>query len=494
MKTAGGLAGVGAAAGARELWRPALLVLLPALLFWGVLFRTEIAQAIGTWRGSSAYGHCFLVLPVAAWLAWRRRVLLPGQGPEPSPWLALAAVPPALAWLAAERLGVMEGRQLAAIGMLWALVLAVLGWDVARRMAVPLGYLVFLVPFGAFLVPPLQRLTGAMIQAGLSVAGTPFHAEGLLIETPAGTFHVAEACAGLRFLIASLAFGVLFAVEMFRSPWRRLAMVLASLVVPVFANGLRALGIVTLAQHVGSADAAAADHVIYGWGFFAVVLVLLVLAGMALREQDAATPPRAASGQPDAPPGAMRTGMAAALVLLLPAAAQAAATRLNGTAAPPGMLAVALTAPAGCVARDEALHCERTVATARLLVFAPHSGWSAVTAARRQASGADDLALTFVLHADDGAWRLRSAAERRAWVATLASLDGEAVDDGLATRVRQAWRSLAGGGGRPVLAILDLHSASDIAPERARRLSAAILAAQSPPLGSHAWPPSVNRH
>lgn len=289
-------------------WRTALLRAGLGLVLWGLLFGAEIAAAVAIWESSTAYNHCWLVLPIALWLGWNRRHRLAVLRPAPALRLAVLGLAPALAWLAAHHLGIMEGRQLAAIGLFWTLALAIFGWPVFRAMAAPLLYLVFLVPFGAFLVPLLQRLTAYMIEFGLQVAGIPHYVDALIIEIPAGTFLVAEACAGLRFLIAAIAFGALYAVEMFRSPGRRLIVLGLAVVVPIVANGIRAFGIVLVGHHLGSAEAAAVDHVIYGWLFFSVVILLLVLAGLPFRED---TPVRACRGSLHTPgPGAPYTSQA----------------------------------------------------------------------------------------------------------------------------------------------------------------------------------------
>ena len=112
----------------------------------------------------------------------------------------------------------------------------------------------------------------------------PFEADSFQITIPEGVFYVAEACAGLRFLIASVAFGVLYAVTMFSSPGRRACFIAVSCVVPVIANGVRALGVVVLGHVLGSAEAGAADHLIYGWIFFSLVIVLLAVAGLPFRQ------------------------------------------------------------------------------------------------------------------------------------------------------------------------------------------------------------------
>ena len=79
--------------------------------------------------------------------------------------------------------------------------------------------------------------------------------------------------------MASVAFGVFYAVQVFRSPWRRILFVALSLVAPVIANGLRVFGLIYAAEWVGNPTAALADHLIYGWIFFSLVLVALVFVG-----------------------------------------------------------------------------------------------------------------------------------------------------------------------------------------------------------------------
>src|SRR5580700_8456025 len=115
------------------------------LCLLGLLFRPEIETAIYVWINSDAYNHCFLVLPVAAYLAWDRRDM--AASPRPAPWIALLAIPAAAAWFAADRLGVMEGRQLVAMTLLEIMVAAIFGLRTWLAFATPLLYLFFLVPF-----------------------------------------------------------------------------------------------------------------------------------------------------------------------------------------------------------------------------------------------------------------------------------------------------------------------------------------------------------
>ncbi len=313
----------------------------------GAVFRPEIASAVTVWNSSTAYGHCWLVLPIVAWLLWERRGVLAAQPARPAAWAGLLAIPLVLAWWLSDLLGIMEGRQLAALGFVLLLLLAVLGARLWWALSAAFLYLVFLVPFGAFVTPVLQRFTAGSVVAGLRLLDIPFEADSFQITIPEGVFYVAEACAGLRFLIASVAFGVLYAVTMFRSPGRRLLFVAVSCAVPVLANGVRALGIVLLGHALGSARAGAADHLIYGWVFFSTVIVLLALAGLPFRQ----APVTAASGRyrstGDAGPPGRAVALAGGPVLVL----ALACPLLAGQGAPSGSVA-APAAPeplVGCV-------------------------------------------------------------------------------------------------------------------------------------------------
>src|SRR5439155_2478369 len=94
---------------------------------------------------------------------------------------------------------------------------SILGLRTWRVLAVPLLYLFFLVPFGEFLVPPLQSLAVHFTKLGLAILGVQNFSDGVVIEIPEGTFIVHQTCSGLRFMFASAAFGVLGPFLMFRS-------------------------------------------------------------------------------------------------------------------------------------------------------------------------------------------------------------------------------------------------------------------------------------
>ena len=444
-------------AAARHAWvpqaaRPAWLAAAAGLVVLCALFHQEVAAAMKVWNDSTAYGHCWLVLPIVGWLLWERRPLLAGAV-RPTAWPAVAAIPVLLVWIIADWLGVMEGRQLALVTFAELLLIACLGWRLWWSLSPAFLYLLFLVPFGAFLTPTLQRFTTGFILSGLGVLDIPFQADAFRITIPEGGFYVAEACAGLRFLIASIAFGVLYAVTIFRSPWRRAAFIAVACIVPVLANGVRGLGIVLLGHLLGSAEAGAADHLIYGWVFFSFVIVLLALSGLPFRQD---TPlPAAPPGHQAATP-ARRLAFAGASVLLLAAAGPFSLALLDARS--PASLAVLtpkLTLPATCHAegsRTDGATSTQTVrcgqATLRVIATTLPS---AANPSRILAAGRDPALAPLTGEADSEAWRTPAGApwmlltvkETGEQSAYAVWVDGHPMIGGLRDRVAMARDMLA---------------------------------------------------
>ena len=451
--------------------RDARVGLAIGLAVLGLLFHTEVEAAVRTWYVSTAYNHCFMVIPIAAYLIWDRRPALLGLTAVPIPYVALLALPLSAVWLAAERLGIMEGRQLVFITMVEVLFLAMLGWRLWWAVLGPLLYLYFLVPFGEFLTPKLQDITALFIRHGIDVLGIPAYIDGYIIEIAEGTFFVAEACAGLRFLIASIAFGVLYALMMYRSPVRRTAFILLSIVVPIIANGMRALGIVWLGHLLGSAEAAAADHILYGWIFFSLVILLLILIGLPFRQDEQAQP---VTASPMTPPAAgSRQGLMAGLAVAAAAAiGPLAVLGLDRAAAAPiaaprpldlspaCQTAGASTAPSGGMAGStivQRVRCGTDLLEIRVDVFSPRSTAAPINAERRRLSRhpeADDTTESPVTDQSSDparAWRLVRS-NLPAFIAAAGMwIDGEPAQPGLSTRLSMARTSVTGGGAAPVL-------------------------------------------
>jgi exosortase/archaeosortase family protein len=306
-------------------------------------------------------------------------------------------------------------------------------------------------------------------------------------------FRVAEACAGLRFLIAAIAFGVVYACTIYRSTGRRVAFIAASLVVPVVANGFRALGIVELGHLLGSAQAGVVDHILYGWIFFSIVILLLILAGLPFR-QDAAPlrPARPRNPAPPAPPA--RLLIAGAAILLLAAVAPAVSGLLDLQAArqqralpvgSDGAVLARLATPAGCVRlATDRFDCAGVRLAVRVKVFAPRSSPATLIAAQRAPTAAIDLDTATVEdwtapHGRPAAWEITETGAGGPLIAVALATAAVGADGvGAAMRVRQALASILGGAAAPVLLTVTVEQ-SRLPPAAASAVLRAFLDQQT---------------
>lgn len=267
--------------GIPDTWRAPLVWLALAWLVQVLAFLPDWGAMAHQWWDSSTYNHILLIPPILVWLVAQRARDL--RKLEPQAWwpgLVLFAGA-AFVWVLGSFAGFGLVKQLGVVAMLQASVVTLLGVRVAAGLAFPLLYLLFLVPFGDEMIPSLQMATARITMTLLHASGVPASIEGVFITTPRGYFEVAEACSGVKFLIAMVAYGTLAANLCFRSWWRRAGLLTACLVVPILANGVRAWGTIFIAQHRGIEFAQGFDHIFYGWVFFAIVMALVM--GMAFR-------------------------------------------------------------------------------------------------------------------------------------------------------------------------------------------------------------------
>lgn len=325
-----------AAVGIRRDYVAALAFCILWILFW---YRDTAMAMAGIWARSETFTHGFVVLPISLWLIWRQRQQLAALTPRPSLWILPLFACAELAWLLGDLAATNSVTQLAFVSMLVLAVPAVLGIQLARSMAFPLGFLVFAVPIGEFVMPWLMDWTANFTVFALRASGIPVFREGLNFVIPSGHWSVIEACSGVRYLIASLMVGVLFSYLNYMSTRKRLIFIGVSLLVPIVANWLRAYMIVMLGHLSGNKLAVGVDHLIYGWLFFGIVIMLMFIIGA--RWTDAHTTTFAPPPSVAQPASYRRFWVAAFLLALLavfPHAAKLLAEKGN-TDNPPDLMA-----------------------------------------------------------------------------------------------------------------------------------------------------------
>ena len=213
----------------------------------------------------------------------------------------------------------LSARQFALAFMLQAAIVTVLGTRVARAAFFPLAFLLFAVPFGEIFVPTLIDWTADFTVSALRWSGVPVYREANLFLIPSGAWSVVEACSGIRYLIASVMIGTIYAAVAYRSTRRRAIFMLAAILVPIVANWLRAYMIVMIGHLSNNRLAVGVDHLIYGWIFFGLVMLLLFWIGSFWQEDAAPELPASRLSGADASGAVPRALFAAAFAAIVAA-------------------------------------------------------------------------------------------------------------------------------------------------------------------------------
>jgi exosortase A len=269
----------GAAALVARSW-PVAGVTLAIVIAWIVgWYWTTGAAMVEIWTRSETFAHGFVVAPISAWLIWRARAEVAALAPRPSWWILVPMGAVGVGWALGELGAVNALSQFSFVALIVLAVPAVLGTSVARAIAFPLGFLFFAVPIGEFMMPLLMEWTADFTVKALQLTGIPVFREGQNFLIPSGRWSVVEACSGVRYLIASLVVGTLYAYLSYRSLKRRLVFVAFSILVPIVANWIRAYMIVMIGHLSGNTLAVGVDHLMYGWVFFGAVILLMFWIG-----------------------------------------------------------------------------------------------------------------------------------------------------------------------------------------------------------------------
>ncbi|EAQ30318.1 hypothetical protein NAP1_06060 [Erythrobacter sp. NAP1] len=268
-------------------WRKALSLLAASSLALIALAARDWGEMLHQWWNIDTYSHIVLVPLIIGWLVAIKLGELAKMTPRPwVPGLAIVAAGLGL-WLVGRASGINLIAHAGAVGMLQGMVIAAIGPRASMVVALPIAFAVSLVPFGDEIIPPLQAITAEIAIALTLWSGVPAEIDGIYIDTPAGLFIVAEACSGVKFLIAMVTLAVLVCFTRFERWSHRALFMLAAIVVPILANGIRAWGTIFIAQSQGVEFAAGFDHIFYGWIFFAIVVALILSAAWRYFDREA---------------------------------------------------------------------------------------------------------------------------------------------------------------------------------------------------------------
>ena len=243
-----------------------------------VFFNTTLAM-VDVWTTNETFTHGFLIFPISIWLVWKKRNELNSITINPEPRVFALLLPVLILWMVARIVDVQIVQQISLISLIPVLIWLVLGRAALQTVLFPILFLYFAVPLGQSLIPAMMEFTANFTVFLVNLVGIPIYQDGLYFTLPTGNWSVVEECSGVRYLIASVALGTIYAYTSYDSLLKRFIFVVFAVSVPVLANGLRAFGIVIIGHLSGMELATGVDHLVYGWVFFGIVIFLMFYIG-----------------------------------------------------------------------------------------------------------------------------------------------------------------------------------------------------------------------
>jgi exosortase D (VPLPA-CTERM-specific) len=253
-----------------------------ALVLLGFTFRNSLEEMVTVWINVEEYGHGFFIPLISIYFIWIRRTELKfvEQFKESLPGL--------LIFILGLLLFVLGGLATLKTIEQYAFIIAVTGmFTIAfglpglRIGAIPLLFLIFMVPFPPFILnnlsSKLQLISSWLGVEFIRACDIMVYLEGNVIDLGSYKLQVVDACSGLRYLfpLASLSF---LCAYLFKGPfWQKILIFLSSAPLTIFMNSFRIGVIGILVDNWGTKMAEGFLHDFEGWIIFLFCMALLFL-------------------------------------------------------------------------------------------------------------------------------------------------------------------------------------------------------------------------
>ena len=225
-------------------------MLIIAGLFY-YLFRNEIEIIVRRWITDSSWSHGFLIPLFSLYFINQHKKEILNLQTRPS-CLGLFFLICGILFYPFNivHLNYAYFKPLGMVATLGAVVLFLGGWRLIKYTWLPIAFLVFAVPLPARyyfkLTYPMRELAATVATALLNlVTHLEATVSGVVIDViykgqqlePG--LNVAEACSGMRLLMAFLALGVAMAYLHYRPIWQRLVLLASTIPIAIFCNIIR---------------------------------------------------------------------------------------------------------------------------------------------------------------------------------------------------------------------------------------------------------------
>lgn len=228
------------------------IVFIGILIGW--IFREEIYSIVHQWITNPSWSHGFLIPLFSLYFLNQNKDEIIEQKDRFKPsWFV--GLPALLFFLALYPVNIamlkfMYGKPLIMIATIGAATLFVGGWRLLKYTWLPIAYLFFAVPLPGRLyfqlTNPMRRLAAQVATFLMNlVPELDAQVHGVIIDVtykgvPTETaLNVADACSGMRLLMAFVALGVAMAYLHWRPLWQRLILLASTIPIAIVCNVVR---------------------------------------------------------------------------------------------------------------------------------------------------------------------------------------------------------------------------------------------------------------
>jgi exosortase len=247
-----------------------------------VLYPSSLKQLLDRWISDPGWSHGLVVPLIAVYLIRIKWETLRRMAPQRS----LVGLGVLLAGVMAQLLfratGLLPMSNLSILVVLLGGTLFVFGWEYLKLLWLPIGYLGFALPppdpLYVAMTTPMQTIAAQLGVMLLPLFGVSGLCHGVVVTVFNGPksidLEVAQACSGMRMLVAFFALAVALGYSANRPMWQKVFLAACALPIAIFCNAMRVTLTGVMGVHWGQQWAGGTAHEYTG------LLMLIPAMGM----------------------------------------------------------------------------------------------------------------------------------------------------------------------------------------------------------------------
>ena len=256
--------------------------LLGLIISTVVLYFGSFKWLLTSWLTLDAYSHGFLIPIISLFLIWQKRDILSGADDQKSPMLFILGL---IIYVVGQFTGAIFLTTVSMIPFLLGLVLLFKGAQQMRVLIFPVCFLIFAIPLPDLdgIMLTLQGISTVLATGISHLLGVESSHDGCQILMNGAIFEVAPACSGFNSIVSLFTVVTLLAYLIPDPLTDKVILLIATLPLAIFTNGLRIAITLLVASNFG---VEAGIRYFHDWGgitFFVIALVSIFILLEALR-------------------------------------------------------------------------------------------------------------------------------------------------------------------------------------------------------------------